>query len=93
MIWIIEGIYLGYILKEEKLENSKVPIFDFLDNIRPSRLLCIGWPAAKVHHPSRLGHLHLQTAAPSVVRHSRCRPGPDNGVVDEGRYQTPRSWP
>ena len=44
----------------------------------------VGRPEAKVHHPSRLGrlHLHLQTAAPSVVRHARCRPGPDNGVVD-----------
>jgi hypothetical protein len=46
----------------------------------------VGRPEAKVHHPSRLGrlhlHLHLQTAAPSIVRHARCRPGPDNGVVD-----------
>ena len=39
MIWNIEDTYLGYILKEEKLENSKVAIFDFLDNIRPSRSL------------------------------------------------------
>jgi hypothetical protein len=47
MIWNIEDTYLGYILKEEKLENSKVAIFDFLDNIRPSRSLCIPqtWPS------------------------------------------------
>jgi hypothetical protein len=39
-------------------------------------------PEAKVHHPSRLGQLHQQTDAPSVVRHARCRPSPDNGIVD-----------
>jgi hypothetical protein len=33
-------------------------------------------------NPSRLGQLHQQTATPSVVRHARCRPSPDNGVVD-----------
>ena len=32
--------------------------------------------------PTHQGWDSLQMATPSVVRHARCRPGPDSGVVD-----------